>query len=222
MSITYESEQSFAKYLLNNIINRMSGEGDEGEYCKFNMPKDTYSVGTLSSGLNAINREKNNRKNSENEFYDEFLAKYAPYSIGIQFIADMNEDSIINISLGFNTYYRVFPKYEWQIESQDKRKLALIYKRKQIRDVVVEIKASELLKKKRIVYRIQEMPQLKNALDKVYKEIDQDESLFIQQQTISITPETLIKKESYEKFLVSLDKEKKIQPFWDIEHFSRK
>ncbi len=210
MNRDYAMRQKFCEYLINRVVGNMSGANSDGVYCKHNKPSDVFSIGSLSPVPTRLNETE------DNEFYTEFLARYAPYSMGMEFIGNINNASNIEIQISFNVYYRVIPSYMQQCEVQGIKHMATVFKRKEIKNVTFIISANDLLEKRSKSFHFSELKEVKSALDRVYLEILNDEDTF-RSNRIKFTDKSISSEIEYKKTLEGLKDKVKIIPQWDLE-----
>ncbi|MCG8538497.1 MAG: hypothetical protein MJA82_00985, partial [Clostridia bacterium] len=210
MDKNYLNRQKTSEYIIEKIINNMSGAGLEGEYCKFNKPSDVYSIGSLAP------RPEKIVKTDEDEFYADFLARFAPHSMGLEFLGKINGNSRLKINLSFNVYYRVIPTYEVQQKINESKSMAVVFKKKEVKDIEIKLNLKDVLSSRIKKYNLNDFQNLKKQLQGVYKEILQDEYTF-REKEIRIRDEIMKDKKSYLSEVSKILSENKTCPEWDIE-----
>ncbi|MCO6512286.1 MAG: hypothetical protein J5I65_15995 [Aridibacter famidurans] len=99
-----EEESLLARYLARRVRDRASGRAEDE--CVENHPHDVYFVGNLRPRP-AVDEHDN--------FLSELINKLAPTAFGTEFVLRPTADSIIvNVTLRWACYYRVFPTLEQQ------------------------------------------------------------------------------------------------------------
>lgn len=212
MDRNYKIRENFCEYLLDKIKTNMTGSAEEEVYCKFNKPSDVYNIGSLAPIPKTIEGDS-----EEGDFQTEFLARYAPYSMGIEFKADANQSSKIHLNLSFNVYYRIIPEYEWQIELKETKRFVTAYKRMKIENVAVDVDLNELIKQGKITLTEDHMNTLKASLKNIYSEIENDENV-IRENMDLLGNEAMHSESSYKNFCNQIVVDKiKVIPKWNIE-----
>jgi len=208
MDPEYASKQAFANYLVGRITDTMSGKGVEGEYCLYNRPRDLYPIGSLSPRPEEI-------PDDDELFQTDFLSRYAPYSMGMEFRVRPDNDMKIEVEVQANLYYRIYPDYRRQTELAS-RELAVVFKRIKMNKVAIEVGYEEVAATGRVIIDSQNNTALRQALERVYNRILSDSATIRNADHSAYQWEDLSESEFSSQIAEFADKEKVI-PHWDLE-----
>lgn len=165
MAIDYKDKEMLCEHIIKKVTQNMSGAASP--ICLFNLPSDVYSIGSLSANKNIDNDENT----------DDLWSKYAPSSMGMSFLAEVNANTKFIVNIGFDLYYRVLPTYKEQTELKEQRfKPVLKYKRLSVQPEEIELIVDA--NKNKQEFRIEEIPALKKRMNSIYAEILNDPDAF--------------------------------------------
>lgn len=147
MSSSYKLREEFAKYLINKIVNQGKGASEDGEYCLFERPRDTYFIGCLKPAPEDFHTNKEDLEQG-----GDFSAKLAPYAIGCEFLLETMGDYEPEITIfpQFSTYYRIIPEYDWQQDVEGIDTLVPAFKRFTPEFKGIKVKLTELVGNKKV------------------------------------------------------------------------
>lgn len=207
MNNYYQVRQDFCKYLIKTIGSKMAGNSIDENYCLYNRPRDVYPLGSLSPcGI---------PKAEEDDFMTDYLAKYAPYSVGMEFLVKEDTDAKIIITMGANVYYRVYPTYEQQMNLGSKD-MAVVFKRISTEGIILTIHYNELMENGTLSLKYENSPEIQSAFEKIYQKIEND-SETICDADYSSCFNTMITEEEFHSILFEKSTGRKVIPNWEIE-----
>jgi len=125
--VAASEESLLADHLVARVIGRASG--DIEDECLRNCPHDRYFVGNLrpmdepdpgpGGDHGDAKRDSAGADGLETQYRSEFLSKLSPMAFGADFLVSPSNDTcVIEVTLEWDCYYRVFPTFEQQREYQ--------------------------------------------------------------------------------------------------------
>ncbi|WP_189597452.1 DEAD/DEAH box helicase family protein [Paenibacillus elgii] len=204
----YQLRQDFCETIIRKITNRMSGSGDGERFCLHNRPRDIYSIGSLSPKPKSVTE-------NDDDFQTDFFAKYAPYSLGIEFLCSLKPKSILKIILDFDVFYRVFPNFTQQNDLESKN-LAVVFKRKSAEQIELMVDFDSLATYKRIILNSNNNERFKNVCEQLVEEIKSDPSTICSGEFTNLFKDD-IKQQEFDETINKLLKKDKAVPVWQPE-----
>jgi len=187
----------------------MSGCGEEEAYCLYNRPRDVYSIGPLSPKPRNVSEDEDN-------FYADFLAKYSPCSVGMEFLYKKNPGARLKVNINFNVFYRVFPTYEQQI-NLDSQDLATVFKRKNVENFEIEVSLDDFTDRDCVILNKDNNEKIKDLFDKLSEEIRNDPETICYGELSNMFNDSRPTSEEFSSMISKISKREKVIPEWEFE-----
>ncbi|MBM7854317.1 hypothetical protein JOC37_000690 [Desulfohalotomaculum tongense] len=197
----YAVKEKLCEYLIKRITECTSGsgKGEDGEYCLYERPRDTYFVGSLRPNSAVSEVEL-----SENELRSEFHSRLSPYALGFECrLKISNRDAMLKIRPNMSLYYRIVPDLEQQKRIKGARELAVVFKRLRPNFPFITVNLSLLIREGKKIISSSDEP-FKRVMEDIYEEIKRDSKAFkkIPERKLSKNPDE--SPDKYEEFFNEL------------------
>lgn len=210
MTVTYDIKESLAEYLIHRVIACASGSGDgeDGELCLFERPRDTYFIGSLSPQV-----QQNDEEDDPNT---EFFARLAPHAMGLDLLVDTTEERVLDLQVNFNVYYRIFPSYDQQLKLPGQKTFAVAYRRVPVTIGPLKLSTGQVTEQGLIISP--DHPAIGRALAKVRGQIQADPDVYCR-NTVEL-PDDFDAQTFHEK-VQEAKRGQPVVPEWRVELHSR-
>src|SRR5579885_659866 len=112
ISSEVQEERLLATYLVNQVCNRASGRSESE--CVRNYPRDVYFLGNLRP-----RQDVGDEVTDDFTYMRELVSKMAPAAFGAEFLIHPSKNEVvINVTVQWACYYRIFPTCEQQRDHQ--------------------------------------------------------------------------------------------------------